>query len=149
MTETEYAAEPESSPTIGPPHKNQEWSQYSDLTVTGLRSSILSKLAKRGDWNTPFTREELNALYGALTGEYLTPKRHLYRPDHAEWQSRESMLRYVAAMAGVSEPDGAVWGENVDCPDHFRKRELVQIRKKLVETGNKMEDRLREGRDAE
>lgn len=143
-SDSEYADDPTAPTEMGPPHKRKKYNNYQSMTIPALRSSILMKVGKRGNWDSPFTREELNKIYAAMTGEYLVPKPHLYKTHHEEWVSRDEMLVEVAAKAGISEPDDSVWGPHVESPDLFRKSELVTIRMKLQATGDKMVERIKE-----
>lgn len=103
-----------------------------DKTRAELRGTIAREAGKRTRWDTPLDKETLNTVYAYLTGEYVVPKRALYKPDHPDHESRRVIALYVAEEVRLWGDDSEPY--NYPSRKHvlpFNRDELVQIREAM------------------
>ena len=112
-----------------------------DLTRAELRLAIQAKAGKRGKSHTPLTKETLNSVYAALTGEYSVEPRYLHRPDTEEFKPAHIVLDNVVIEAGIADgPDDPRWGGGsyAEMPDQLNLDELRQLYEEMQKRGNQM-----------
>lgn len=110
---------------------------YDDMTASHLRGSIAVEVGKNTNWDTHLTKDTLNSVYAALTGEYAVPKRDLHRPNSPEFRDRRTILRMVVVEAGIGSPEDE-WSVPEDEPSHLRRDELQTLREEMADRGNQM-----------
>lgn len=110
---------------------------YDDMTARELRGSIAREVGKNANWDSALTKDTLNSVYAALTGEYFVPKRDLNRPDAPDYHPRKTILRGVVYEAQIGTPvDG--WSVGDGQPSQLRRDELQALREEMADRGNQM-----------
>lgn len=107
-----------------------------EMTNAEKRGKIARLVGTKTYWPTALDKDTLNSVYAALTGEFHTPHRAMYRPDHPEFVSRNEMLFSVVIESDIGGT-GDDWGGPIEeCPSMLRGEELEALIGVLRERGD-------------